>query len=58
VNDHRFSRRYFFYGTLLAGAVPAGGFGSTQSLSALGYQSPDEKLNIGAVGIGVRGPKT
>src|SRR5436189_3509800 len=56
VNDHRFSRRYFFYGTLLAGAVPSGGFGSTASLSALGYKSPTEKLNIGAVGLGTRGP--
>ena len=56
MQDHRFSRRYFFYGTLLAGAVPSGGFGSTPSLSALGYKSPNEKLNIGAVGVGVRGP--
>ena len=56
MQDHRFSRRYFFYGTLLAGAVPTGGFGSTPSLSALGYKSPNEKLNIGAVGVGVRGP--
>src|SRR5271165_2196651 len=54
--DHRFSRRYFFYGSLLAGAVPSGGFGSTPSLSAMGYKSPNEKLNIGAVGVGVRGP--
>ena len=38
MNNFRFSRRYFFYGTLLAGAVPAGGFGSTRSLSALGYK--------------------
>ena len=51
-----FSRRYFFYGTLLAGAVPQGGFGSTPSLSALGYKSPNEKLNITAVGMGIRGP--
>ena len=56
VQDHRFSRRYFFYGSLLAGAVPRGGFGSTQSLSAMGYKSPNEKLNIAAVGVGVRGP--
>ena len=56
MNSHNFSRRYFFYGTLLAGAVPAGGFGSTPSLSALGYKSPNEKLNIGAVGMGIRGP--
>jgi predicted dehydrogenase len=56
VHDHRFSRRYFFYGTLLAGAVPSRGFGSTASLAALGYKSPNEKLSIGAVGVGVRGP--
>ena len=41
---------------LLAGAVPRGGFGSPQSLSAMGYKSPNEKLNIAAVGVGVRGP--
>jgi hypothetical protein len=56
VHDHRFSRRYFFYGSLLAGTVPTGGFGSTPSLSAIGYKSPNEKLKIGAVGVGVRGP--
>ena len=56
MNHPRFSRRYFFYGTLLSGAVPSGGFGSTQSLSALGFKSPNEKLNIGAVGMGTRGP--
>ena len=56
MNDHKFSRRYFFYGTLLAGAVPSGGFGSTPSLPALGYKSPNEKLNIGAVGVGTLGP--
>ncbi|MGD0580546.1 MAG: Gfo/Idh/MocA family oxidoreductase [Bryobacteraceae bacterium] len=56
MNSHNFSRRYFFYGTLLAGAVPSGGFGRTPSLSALGYKSPNEKLNIGAVGMGIRGP--
>jgi predicted dehydrogenase len=47
-----FTRRHFFYGTLLAGAVPAGGFGSTPSLKMLGYKSPNEKLNIGSVGAG------
>jgi predicted dehydrogenase len=56
VSDQLFSRRYFFYGALLAGAVPSGGFGSTPSLSALGYKSPNEKLNIAAVGVGIRGP--
>jgi hypothetical protein len=57
LHDHRFSRRYFFYGALLAGAVPSDGFGSTASLSALGYKSPDDKLNAEyqAVGVGVRG---
>ena len=56
MHENRFSRRYFFYGTLLAGAVPAGGFGSTPSLSALGYKSLNEKLNIAAIGLGTRGP--
>jgi len=51
------SRRHFFYGSLLAGAVPAGGFGSTPSLKALGYKSLNEKLNIAAIGIGTRGPQ-
>ncbi|MDQ2898581.1 MAG: Gfo/Idh/MocA family oxidoreductase [Acidobacteriota bacterium] len=46
------SRRYFFYGTLLAGAVPTGGFGSKASLKALGYKSPNEKLNIASIGAG------
>src|SRR5947207_13129978 len=48
----RFSRRHFFYGSLLAGAVHAAGFGSTQSLKALGYKSPNEKLNIASIGSG------
>jgi hypothetical protein len=46
------SRRYFFYGSLLAGAVPAIGFGSTPSLKSLGYKSPNEKLNFGSIGAG------
>src|SRR5579872_3346672 len=46
------SRRHFFFGSLLAGAVPAGGFGSTTSLKALGYKSPNEKLNIASIGAG------
>ena len=52
-----FSRRYFFFGSALAGAVPAAGFGTTPSLSALGYKSPNEKLNIAAIGVGTRGPE-
>ena len=46
------SRRHFFYGSLLAGAVPAAGFGSTPSLKAAGYKSPNEKLNFAAIGAG------
>jgi len=57
MNQHRFSRRYFFYGTLLAGIVPTRGFGRTASLSALGYKSPNDKLNIACVGMGTRGPQ-
>src|SRR3954451_9658649 len=49
------TRRYFFYGSLLAGAVPVGGFGSTPSLKALGYKSPNEKLNFAAIGSGGQG---
>ena len=48
------TRRYFFYGTLLAGAIPSGGFGSTPSLKALGFKSPNEKLNIAGIGAGGR----
>jgi hypothetical protein len=44
------SRRYFFFGSLLAGAVPKSGFGSTPSLKTLGYKSPNERLNIASVG--------
>ena len=50
----RFTRRHFFYGSLLAGAVPAGGFGSAPSLQAAGYKSPNEKLNIASIGAGGR----
>ena len=52
--EHGFSRRYFFYGTLLAGAVPRGGFGSTPSLKAAGYNSPNEKLNLAAFEKGLQ----
>lgn len=48
-------RRFFFYGAALAGAVPAGGFGSTPSLKLLGYKSPNEKLNVAAIGAGGKG---
>ncbi|HVW87420.1 MAG TPA: Gfo/Idh/MocA family oxidoreductase, partial [Bryobacteraceae bacterium] len=46
------TRRHFFYGSLLAGAIPVAGFGSTPSLKALGYKSPNEKLNIASIGAG------
>ncbi len=46
------SRRYFFFGSVLAGAVPLAGFGSEASLKMLGYKSPNEKLNIASVGAG------
>jgi hypothetical protein len=52
MSDQGFSRRHFFYGALLAGAVPAGGFGSVPSLSMLGYKSPNEKLNLASIGAG------
>ena len=50
-----FSRRHFFFGSLLAGAVPSAGFGSSPSLKALGYKSPSEKLNFAAIGSGGQG---
>jgi len=49
------SRRHFFYGSLLAGAVPTGGFGTFPSLKAMGYKSPNEKLNIAGIGAGGQG---
>jgi predicted dehydrogenase len=49
------SRRHFFYGSLLAGAVPSAGYGSTASLKSAGYKSPNEKLNFAAIGSGGQG---
>ncbi|MFN0107482.1 MAG: Gfo/Idh/MocA family protein [Blastocatellia bacterium] len=43
------SRRYFMFGTLLTGALP---LPSIASLKRLGYQSPNEKLNIAGIGAG------
>ncbi len=48
----KLTRRHFFYGSLLAGAVPTAGFGSTPSLKFMGYKSPNEKLNIASIGAG------
>jgi hypothetical protein len=50
-----FTRRYFFFGSLLAGAVPAAGFGSVPSLRALGYKPFYDKLNVAAIGCGGQG---
>src|ERR1700716_3087798 len=53
--DSGVSRRHFFFGTLLAGAIPAGGFGSVPSLRALGYKPFYDKLNVAAIGCGGQG---
>ena len=49
------SRRYFFFGSVLAGTAPAAGFGSVPSLRALGYKPFYEKLNVAAIGCGGQG---
>jgi predicted dehydrogenase len=49
------TRRYFFFGSLMAGAMPSGGFGSVASLKALGHKPYYEKLNVAAIGVGGRG---
>src|SRR5947207_5566341 len=49
------SRRHFFFGSLLAGAVPAAGFGSVPSLRSLGYKPYYDKLNVAAIGCGGQG---
>ena len=53
IND--VSRRHFFFGSLLAGAVPAAGFGSVPSLRSLGYKPFYDKLNVAAIGCGGQG---
>jgi predicted dehydrogenase len=52
LEHNKFNRRYFFYGTLLAGAMPAAGAPAKSSLKAMGYKSPNEKLNIASIGAG------
>jgi predicted dehydrogenase len=49
------SRRHFFFGSMFAAAVPAGGFGAVPGLGRLGYKSPNEKLNVAAIGAGGKG---
>jgi Oxidoreductase family, NAD-binding Rossmann fold/Oxidoreductase family, C-terminal alpha/beta domain len=55
MSDHGVSRRHFFFGTLLAGAVPRGGYGSVPSLRALGYKPFYDRLNVAAIGCGGQG---
>jgi predicted dehydrogenase len=55
VPDYTLPRRHFLFGTLLAGAVPSAGFGSVASLKHLGYKSPNEKMNLAAIGAGGKG---
>jgi predicted dehydrogenase len=49
------SRRYFFLGSLLGGVAPTVGYSSVASLKRLGYKSPNEKLNVAAIGAGGKG---
>jgi predicted dehydrogenase len=49
------SRRFFFFGSLLAGAVPQAGFGSQPSLQSLGYKPYWNKLNVASIGCGGQG---
>src|SRR3954462_10321937 len=49
------SRRYFFFGSLLAGAVPLAGQGSVPSLRELGYKPYYDKLNVASIGCGGQG---
>jgi predicted dehydrogenase len=53
IND--VSRRHFFFGALMAGAVPVGGYGSVPSLRAMGYKPFYDKLNVAAIGCGGQG---
>lgn len=55
MSKHTVSRRHFFFGSLLAGAVPAGGYGAVPGLGRMGYKSPLEKLNVAAIGAGGKG---
>jgi predicted dehydrogenase len=55
MSHYPISRRYFFYGSLLAGAIPSAGYGSVPSLRALGYKPFYDKLNVAAIGCGGQG---
>ena len=55
MSNNGVSRRHFFYGALLGGAVPAGGYGSVPALRALGYKPFYDKLNVASIGCGGQG---
>jgi len=55
MSNNGISRRHFFFGSLLVGAIPTGGFGSQPSLKFLGYKPFYDKLNIAAIGCGGQG---
>jgi len=55
MTDNGVTRRYFFFGSLLAGSVPIAGYGSVPSLRALGYKPYYDKLNVAAIGCGGQG---
>src|ERR1700761_6368266 len=48
-------RRFFFFGSLLAGTMPGAGLGGEPSLRALGYKPFYDKLNVASVGCGGQG---
>jgi hypothetical protein len=53
--ETRLSRRYFFYGSLFAGAVSSRGLGAALPLPAVSHKAVTEKLNIALIGCGLRG---
>jgi hypothetical protein len=57
MSENRFSRRYFFYGTLLAGAVPAAGFGTTPSLKVAGIQVAQRESSTWRRSVRARNPR-
>ncbi|MEK7753422.1 MAG: Gfo/Idh/MocA family oxidoreductase, partial [Acidobacteriota bacterium] len=52
--ENRFTRRYFFFGSLAALSA-AELAAKSVSLKRAGFKSPNEKLNIGAIGAGGKG---
>ena len=54
MTDRKVSRRFFFMSSA-ATVLASPALGRTASLSRLGYKSPNEKLNIAAIGAGGKG---